>query len=192
MKRFDLTPLFASATLFLAAPLPGQETMRTMPPEAATTMGGPTAKAAVRRAELLKRYDKNGDGRIDDDERIEAKEEMLKENVDRQMALIAAGGATPEQMRTRLLELFDRNKDGALDADERAAAQTFAEQRAASADPQNAATRAELLRRFDQNGNARIDPEERGAIAEFLARNAGPAKPAGLDGRGAAKSEPKK
>lgn len=151
------------------------------PPNAGTSAGGSqmqaapksgamstTGRAAARRADLLQRYDRNGDGRIDEDERIDAKEEMLKENIDRQMTRISLAQASPEQMRARVLELFDRNKDGRLDEEERSAAQRFTEERLTGAGAQNAPLREALIRRFDTNGNGRIDAGERAGIAEFF------------------------
>lgn len=138
----------------------------------------PAERAAARQNDLLQRYDKNGDGRIDEDERVDAKEEMLKENVDRQMARIAAAQASPEQVRARLLALFDQNKDGELDEDERALAQKFAEERSANPTPMSAALREQLIKRFDKNANGRIEPEERQEMLEFLQQR-GSAMPPG-------------
>lgn len=178
MKRFGLSPLVASATLFLAARAPAQEAMAPAAKAGATETqmsvaskdgdARSTARAAVRSAELLKRYDKNGDGRIDEDERLAAKEEMLMENIDRQMARLAVTQATPEQLRARVLENFDQNKDGQLDDEERLAAQKFAEDRMANPAPQTGALREVLIKRVDKNGNGRIDAEERTALKEFF------------------------
>lgn len=159
MKRPGLIPPSLAATLFLlltpVASLPAQEMMATTP----------AAKAARKADELLKRFDKNGDGRLDDDERADAKDVMMQDNLDRQMARISAaapGGG--ERFRTQALEMFDRNKDGRLDDDERAEAQKFAEARR---DP---ATAGEgLIKRFDRNSDGRLDADERGQAEAFLA-----------------------
>ena len=123
-------------------------------------MGG-MRPASQRMQELLKRYDKNGDGRIDDDERADAQEAMLKERVDRQMAQFQSGNA--EQFRARILERFDKNKDGKLDDEERAEAEKFGE------------LRDELLRRFDKNGSGKLEPEEREMLQQFLRGGTAPA-----------------
>ena len=108
MKRPGLTSLTASATLFLLASfapaLPAQEMMT-----------APAQKAARKADELLKRFDRNGDGRLDDDERADAKEQMLKEQVDRQMARAAELPGGLQEFRQEVLQLFDRNRDGQLD-----------------------------------------------------------------------------
>jgi Ca2+-binding EF-hand superfamily protein len=125
----------------------------------------PAAKAAKKADELLQRFDTNRDGRLDDDERAEAKDAMMQENLDRQMARISAGApGGGERFRAQALALFDRNKDGRLDDDERAEAQRFAEARR---DP--AAGMGELTKRFDRNGDGRLDAEERSQADAFLA-----------------------
>jgi Ca2+-binding EF-hand superfamily protein len=171
MKSPGLTPHLLSATLFLVAASAGhvsaQETMATTP----------SAKAAKRGEELLKRFDKNRDGKLDDDERADAKEEMMKETIDRQMQRVAAVPGGLERFRTQALEMFDKNRDGRLDEEERAAAQKFAESRTEVKEGMD-----DLAKRFDQNGDGRIGPEERAQIdayvAELRALSAGPAGPA--------------
>lgn len=139
----------------------------------------PAAKAAARAAELLHRFDKNGDGKIDEDERADAKETMIKEQVDRQMARQALAQATPEQLRQRVLELFDADRDGRLDEAERATAEKAAAERAADPAAPVALLREELLKRFDANANGRLEPEERTAVRDFLAsRREAAAEPA--------------
>ena len=115
---------------------------------------GAMAKDSKRAQETLKRYDKNGDGRIDDDERADAQEAMMKERMERQGQL---GVGAPEALRARVLEMFDRNRDGRLDEGERAALQKFAEQSTPGANP---ALRGELMQRFDRNRDGKIDESE--------------------------------
>jgi Ca2+-binding EF-hand superfamily protein len=159
MKRPGLIPPSLAATLFLlltpVASLPAQEMMATTP----------AAKAARKADELLKRFDKNGDGRLDDDERADAKDVMMQDNLDRQMARISAGApGGAERFRALTLELFDRNKDGRLDDDERTEAEKFAETRR---DPATAGL--ELTRSFDRNKDGRLDADERSQAEAFLA-----------------------
>src|SRR3954469_10548726 len=85
MKRLGLTPPLFAATLFLAIGLHAEETKPVPTP-------APAPMKNKRNAEMLKRYDKNGDGKLDDDERAEAKEAMMKEQFDRQAARAAALG----------------------------------------------------------------------------------------------------
>ena len=157
MKRSGLTPPLASATLFLLLAsltnLPAQE----------MTPGAGNAKASKRAEDLLKRYDKNGDGRIDDDERADAKEGMMKEQIDRQMARATALPGGLEQFRAQALEMFDKNRDGRLDEAERAAAQKFVAIR-----DEAASNAAQLVKRFDRNGDGLIDASEQATIESFI------------------------
>lgn len=158
MKRPGLAVPLISATLFMVlAPvltLTGQEMMTT----------GPSAKVAKRADDLLKRFDKNGDGKLDDDERADAKELVLKEQVDRQMAQVRAVPGGLEAFRAQALQMFDRNRDGRLDEDERNAAQAFAARR------REAEIEGESLnKQFDQDGDGKIDANEAAAMKTYLA-----------------------
>jgi Ca2+-binding EF-hand superfamily protein len=139
--------------LTIVVPLPGQE-----------MAGGAMATKSTKRAEeLLKRYDKNGDGRIDDDERAEAKEVMMKDQIERQMGRASALPAGLEQYRAQALELFDKNRDGRLDDTEKAAVQKFLAVR------DEAAVNAALLaKRFDKNGDGTVDAAEQATIESFI------------------------
>src|SRR5687768_17068220 len=119
MKRPGLTPPLASATLFLIV------AAFSIPPKLWGQEMTAGAKSAKRADELLKRYDKNGDGKIDDDERAEAKEVMMKDQIERQMGRANALSGGLEPFRVQALDLFDKNRDGQLDETERAAAQKF-------------------------------------------------------------------
>jgi Ca2+-binding EF-hand superfamily protein len=167
MKRPGLTLHLAAATLFLAGLRAEDAKPATSPPAAAKPMGPMKGR---RDAEMLKRFDKNGDGRLDDDERADAKEAMFKEQMDRQATRAAALGGT-EQERAKMLELFDKNKDGRLDDEERAAAEKFGRERAAALPAGGGPVRAEMIRRLDKNGDGKIDDAERAAGIEFIAGN---------------------
>ncbi len=98
MKRPGLTQHPASATLFLALALSlvAQET---------TAPSSNTADRAAKRSEdLLKRFDTNADGKLDDEERAVAKETMMKEQMNLQMNRAALVPGGPEAFRTRMLE----------------------------------------------------------------------------------------
>src|SRR6266540_644432 len=115
MNRPGLALQLGVAILFLATGLPGAEPAAAAAAEKARAMT-PGGMRGARGDEILRRFDKNGDGRIDEDERADAHEAMLKERLDRQRKFAAAGTATP-QLRARMLELFDKNKDGRIDED---------------------------------------------------------------------------
>ncbi|MGH7946011.1 MAG: EF-hand domain-containing protein, partial [Opitutaceae bacterium] len=157
MKRPVLTSVAASATLFLILPSAPSLRAQEMREDA------PGSKAASKSDELLKRFDRNGDGKLDDDERAGAKELMLKEQVDRQMARAAELPGGLEQFRAEALQLFDRNRDGRLDEEERVAAQKFAAVQEAAAEG-----REQLKKRFDRNGDGTLDAGENARIDTFL------------------------
>lgn len=107
-----------------------------------------------RSEEILKRFDKNADGRIDEDERADAHDVMLQEQT--------AKGAALEATRRELgpfhalaLEIFDRNRDRQIDANERLDALAFVRQRG------DAAMREAILKRFDKNADGTLDETER-------------------------------
>lgn len=157
MKRPGLTPPLASATLFMiiaALPLLRGQDIAT---------GAMSAKGTKRADEVLKRYDKNGDGKIDDDERAEAKEVMMKDQIDRQMGRANALPGGLESFRAQTLELFDKNRDGRLDEAERAAAQKFVAIR-----DEAAVNASQLAKQFDKNGDGTIDATEQAALENFI------------------------
>jgi Ca2+-binding EF-hand superfamily protein len=113
------------------------------------SLGGGEAAGAGRGdrylKELLKRHDKDGDGKLDEAELAE----LIK---NRNAAGPGSPGARP---REQMMKLFDKNGDGQLDPEERAAAEQF---------------RVDQVKRFDRNGDGQLDPEERAeAMRAFLA-----------------------
>ncbi len=145
MKAAFLTLGLLSATL-----ITGSATAQTeMPPKddkpAATGQG---AMNQPKRQELLKKYDKNGDGKLDDDELADARAEMRKEG---------SGTAVRAERQKKLLKEFDKNGDGKLDDAERAQAEKKIQQFREDAEKR----RAEILKRFDKNGDGVLDDAER-------------------------------
>jgi len=109
----------------------------------ATESAGPGGDRYLR--EMMKRYDKDGDGKLDESELAE----LIKNRN-------AAGpGAPGARLREQMVKLFDKNGDGQLDPDERAAAEQF---------------RADQVKRYDKNGDGQLDAEERAeAMRAFVA-----------------------
>jgi len=75
-------------------------------------------------AEILKRFDKNGDGKLDEQERAAAK----KAREERGGKLGQAGGGDGK-LRDEILKRFDKDGDGKLNEQERAAAKQAHEDR---------------------------------------------------------------
>lgn len=129
MKTSSVSLVILTATLF-AVPARAQQEM----PAADTPdkLAGPMKKNYQ---ELIKRHDKNGDGRLDEEEKAAAHAAMRKE-----------GGGGQGDRRKQLLKRFDKNGDGRLDDTERAAAEKF---------------RAKQLKKFDQDGDGQLSDAER-------------------------------
>lgn len=103
--------------------------------------------------ELLKRFDRDGDGKLDEAELAEL---IRSRNA-------AGPGAPGARLREQMLKLFDKNGDGQLDQEERAAAEQF---------------RADQVKRFDKNGDGQLDPGERAeAMRAFAADHPEPVPP---------------
>jgi len=137
MKKTVLSLALGSATLFLGTAVAAD-------PKPAAPAAPPPALDAGQ-AELLRRYDTNHDGKLDEAELAAAHEHMLKDG--------AAGKGQGGRFRAEMIKRFDTNGDGQLDETERAAMRKY------------------LLARFDKNGDGRIDEDERAAAREeFKAR----------------------
>lgn len=148
MKKQFLFLVAASATLFLAG-------ARAAAPQAPAAPPAPALDPAQQ--ELLRRYDLNHDGKLDDQELAAAHEAMLRDTFAAQASLQQSlGGPGSERaklVRAQLLKKFDVNHDGQLDEDERAAAKKF------------------FLDRYDRNHDGRLDEAERAAMrADLKAR----------------------
>lgn len=112
------------------------------------------------RKAALQKFDTNGDGRLDAEERKAAQQAVGQ----------AFGG------REAIMKRFDTNGNGKIDPDERAAIQKAMADRGGNREgkPGQAPngprmSREEIMKRFDSNGNGRIDPEERAAIQKEMA-----------------------
>ena len=117
--------------------------------EAADAMSKEDAKKA-KMAELLKKYDKNGDGKIDDAEEEGIRADRKKE-----------GEAKKAAARAELLKKYDKNGDGRIDDAEEEVIR--AERKKAEAG-KKAAALADLIKKYDKNGNGKIDDAEEEAI----------------------------
>lgn len=159
-------------TLALALPAAAQ----TDAEPARKGLGGLLGKAADRlKDEAMKRFDKNGDGRLDDDERAEALEAMKKK-----------GGEIQGQLRQFMLRRFDADGNGTLDPAERKTAFDETMKQLEENGPMVKNTVLGFVhKRFDANGDGTLDKEEmalaRGEltkrIIEGIAMDDAPSKP---------------
>lgn len=165
MKQRQLTPLLLSATLFLATH--GARAAETEPATPAPTPG-------PRHAEMLRKFDLNQDGQLDESERAA----MRAQRREARQAGRPAWGAQrgPEQgpppapkgprdpafRRGYLLGKFDANNDGKLDDTEKAAAKAFAEQRMRT----GVERQLQRLRAVDTDNDGKISDAEWAAAKE--------------------------
>jgi Ca2+-binding EF-hand superfamily protein len=120
-----------------------------------TPAGSPATAMGARAADILKRFDKNGDGKLDEDEAAEAHEVMLREQRDQRITVVSTPAG--KDFQAQMLQMFDKNHDGRLDEDERAEMQQYLRERGAQ---DFAGMKMVLLREFDKNGDGKIDDTE--------------------------------
>jgi hypothetical protein len=84
--------------------------------------GESDGKRAEFRQKLLEKFDRNGNGQLDPDERDAAREAMQKRRDEAGGRTSGRPGAMDPELRKKLLEKFDTDGDGKLSESERAAA----------------------------------------------------------------------
>ena len=143
----------------------------------------PQRSAAFRN--LLERFDRDGDGRLNDQERQEARSAMEqrrqrdggqnrtgqnrtgRDSGNRSNRGASSRSRLSSQQRSELLKRFDVNKNGKLDPPELTRAKQAmsrgangSNSRSRGSSGNSRMSREELLKRFDANRNGRIDGEE--------------------------------
>jgi len=144
-------------TLALALPAAAQ----TDAESARKGFGGLLGKAADRlKEEAMKRFDKNGDGRLDDEERAEALLEMKKK-----------GGEIQGQLRQFMLRRFDADGNGTLEPAER---KTAFDETMKQLEENGPLVKTTVLgfvhKRFDTNGDGSLDKDELGVARDELTK----------------------
>ena len=141
MKASFLFPVTLAATLFVSVAHADQPT--TNPKD----------------AEIIKRYDTNKDGKLDEEEIAAVKEQMMDSKMEKQ-----------EEKRDRLQEKqkewlaeYDANKNGKLDPEEKAIMEKTVRARIENA--------PRMLKRFDSDGDGKLSDTEWIAVRDkVLAR----------------------
>jgi len=113
--------------------------------------------------EILEKFDKDGDGKLSEEERKAMREAMH---------------ARMEERHKEMLEKFDTDKDGKLSPEEREKARE--------------AMKAKMLEKYDKDGDGKLSDEERAAIPKPPRRPGGPhgrRGPGGPGGPGAPPAE---
>ena len=119
------------------------------------------------REEVMKKFDKDGDGKLNEEEKAELRKKMAERG---------AGRKVPPF----ILEKFDKDGDGKLNGDERAEARKAMEAR-----------RAEMIEKFDKDGDGKLNEEERKAAMASRSKPGDAGKPEGKGKKGE-KGEKKK
>jgi len=167
MKHSTLPFSIFSATLFLALAVsipsnglgqlaPGQAPESTSAAASGPLLAPPRPDVTLtpQEAEVLKRFDKNGDGRLDEDEVAAAHMGMVR---------IEPRARVGQMIYGRLLQAFDREHRGSLSPEEQFQAVEFLR------DNRPVIYQA-LLRRFDLNHDGSLDANETAAMFRALER----------------------
>ena len=137
MKKFLILPIIALCAANFAAAQNAPEK-----PRGEREVGAFSKLDPETRIQLMKRFDKNGDGRLDAEER-KAAIEAMKDKV-----------ADLENLRRKhvedVMKRFDKDGDGKLNAEERRAMFEEARQR-----------RANLVKKYDKDGDGVLNDAER-------------------------------
>ncbi|MDP6544110.1 MAG: hypothetical protein QGH60_08985 [Phycisphaerae bacterium] len=143
------------------------------------------------RPEIIKQYDKNKDGKLDEKEQEAAREafrarmDLRRYDTNRDGKLDEKETAERDRRRKEFYDRFDKNKNGKIDEDERGAIGEYYrnrrydtnndgkldEKEIAARDKANAEreqTRKEMYAKFDKNKNGRIDEDERSGIGDWF------------------------
>jgi len=92
------------------------------------------------REEIIKKFDKDGDGKLNDEEKAELRKKMAERS----------GGG--RKLPPFLMKKFDKDGDGKLSDEEKAEARKAMEER-----------RKEMIEKFDKDGDGKLNDEERKA-----------------------------
>jgi Ca2+-binding EF-hand superfamily protein len=147
MKPSSLAPALLAATLFLVPILPAQDSAA----DEMNTSAESAESSARRQAEILKRFDKNADGKLDEDEKTAAKE-YNRENADER------GNKARKELGKRAITRFDKDGDGKLNEAERAEAVKAAEKN------------PRALKRFDKDSDGKLSETEKSAALEAMTK----------------------
>ena len=132
--------------------------------------GGPASKGQGMREEAMKRFDKDGDGKLNEQERGAARQAMQAKGQPGKGAPgkggAGKGGPGKGPGHEAILKRFDKNGDGKLDEQERAAAMKARGEKGDGPGP--GAGREEVLKRFDKDGDGKLNDEERAAARKAM------------------------
>lgn len=187
MTRILLTSIAAASLALPALAADDSAAQPVTPPSnptESTRPGRPQRGPVDRIGEMLKRFDKDGDGSLSDDERKAAAAAARErfnggKSDDATKPASGFGGAKGgaealanlekllEKPGPRILQRFDSDKDGKLsDSEKQAARDSLAKTNPAPDSP--APNRAEIIKRFDKDGDGKLNESEQTAAREEM------------------------
>lgn len=119
----------------------------------------------ARRADVLKRFDENRNGKLDPPEQAKLRQSMSRsQGGDRNRSQRPSGN--PRMSREELLKRFDANQNGRIDGEEMKKVRATFDRRdrdtvRSSAPKRGRLDREELLKKFDLDNNGKLDADER-------------------------------
>ena len=138
---------------------------------AATAQAAPSEQkdSAARKAEMMNKFDTNGNGTLDPEEKEKLRAEMQNRRGGRNRK-----EWTPEQ-RAEMLKKFDKDGDGMLSDTEKATLRAEIQNRRGDAGREQWTPehRAEMLKEFDKDGDGELNEDERKAARESMRASRG-------------------
>jgi len=138
--------------------------------ERGAAQGRSGRRGAFNPEEMVKQFDKNGDGQLDETER----EAMRTEMAARFGGMGGMGGGGQRPNREEMIKQYDKNGDGELDETEREAMRAAMAARFGGMGGMGGGrgrNREEMTKRFDKNGDGELDETERAAMFEEMRAN---------------------
>ncbi len=117
--------------------------------------GGPPDRPS--REEMLKKFDKDGDGKLNKEEQAALREEFAKNRGQ------GGPGQGQRKLPPELLKKFDKDGDGELNEEEKGAMREEFTKR-----------RAEVMKKFDKDGDGKLNEEERAAARKEMGQRPRP------------------
>ena len=100
---------------------------------------------------IIKKYDVNGDGQLDENEKTAMKKDLE-----------AAKAKLKAKVPAKILEQYDLNKDGVLDENEKTVMKQDAERHRLETE----AAQMVIIKKHDLNGDGKLDDAEKAAMRE--------------------------
>ncbi|MFC4993047.1 EF-hand domain-containing protein [Rubritalea tangerina] len=108
--------------------------------------------------EVMERFDKDGDGKLSDEERKEARDAIAKRY-----------GSRGDKMQKELLKRFDKDGDGKLSEDERRELRRSWEKRKRGHSEWMEQAKKRFMLQFDEDGDGQLSEEEKAKAKEVIA-----------------------